>query len=349
MINVTLDEALFGVETLTDTIRSFAEEDGARACTPLFRAGRQIIPDGNSASWTELQFSRHLAPITGRDAPHVQVAPETEIPRASAMASIKVYKDLPASTLLRRRAPGSSIADKRVVINNALEDLNKLIGNSIELMCSQALSTGSITVNVTNYPGSQVTFTVTFTGFATYTYTTSWAIVSTKISSAEMVLVEQAFRAATGRAVKRAVINATTKGYLSQNTEVQQLGAFAYGAAILAGAAANLGAALPGLNLGGIAWAQADGVYKPVGGSATNYFPTKVAAFLPGDLRNTLALAEGFGDVPMGDSVESAPQRGLYAYAAVNPDTPSVRLYAGWNGLPIILCPQEVMVGTVAP
>jgi hypothetical protein len=358
VLNVTLDETIFGVESLTGLVRSFMEEPGSRVCQDLFRRGRVLAPEGSTAAWEESQLSRHLAPITGRDAPHVNVAPTTVIPRASAMAHVKIYKDLPAGTLLDRRAPGSMSADERIVLNEALEDLAKLIKNTLERMCAQLLATGSITVTTALFPGSQVTFTVLFTGFNTYVVGANWNVVGTKIVSSELVALERSFRAASAKELGTIVMNAGVKGYLVQNTEITNFAQYTLGGAVLASGPINLGNALPQLMIGGYQWKQADGVFVPQGGAATRYFADNKIAALPPEnqLRDTLALAEGYGYVPRASlvaspgtgGIEKAPQRGAYAYAAVNPDVPSVRLYAGWVGLPILLTPQDLTVSTVA-
>lgn len=350
--NVTLDETIFGVESLTEMVRSFGSEPSNRKCTQLFMQGRQIMPEGPTASWEEYQSPRHLAPIAGRDSPHIQVAPSTVIPRASAMAHIKVYKDLPAGMLLDRRAPGQMGADERVQLNNALTDLEILIGNAKERMCALLLSTGKITVNTTNFPGSQIAFTVDFSsGNGSYTVTASWATPTTKILSDELVDLERAFRDASAKELGRLIGNAGIKQYLLQNTEVQSFAVQQLGAQVLQGGPNNLGKVLPGLSIGGYDWEQADGVYKPEGGSVTRYWGDNVVAALPaGDLRDTLAMAEGHGYVPQtsiaqgvgAGAIRKAPSRGMYAYAAVNVDVPSVRLYAGWVGLPILLTPQDL-------
>lgn len=355
MLNVTLDESIFGVESLTGLVRSFMEEPGARVCTDLFRSSaKKLLPEGSSVTWEESQLSRHLAPVTGRDSPHQQVQVTNVIPRASAMAHMKIYKDLPAGMLLDRRAPGSMSADERYFLNEALMDLAKMLNNSIELMCAQLLSTGSITVTTAIFPGSTITFTVTFTGFNTYVVTASWATAATKILSSELILAERDFRAESGLELGRVIHNAGVKQNLLQNTEIKELLVALLGPQLVQGGPRNLGPVVPALQLGGYDWQQADGVYKPEGGAATRYWADKKVAFLPRDLSETLALAEGHGYVPgtTGQSgpapgaglVRKAPSRGAYAYAAVNLDVPSVRVYAGWVGLPILLTPQNLMI-----
>lgn len=353
MLNVTLDESIFGVESLTGLVRSFASEPGNRVCTDVFKQGRQLLPEGSTVAWEEQQYSRHLAPVTGRDAPHVGVAPTTVIPKATAMAHIKVYKDLPAGALLDRRAPGQMGADDRAVLNEALEDLGILIKNTVERMCALLLSTGSITVNTTNFPGSQVAFTITFTGFNTFTVGASWATAGTKILTTELVSLERSFRAAAGKEMGRLIHNAGVKQYLLTNTEIKEFMVQLLGPQILQQGPKNLGEVAQNLNIGGYSWQQADGVFKPQGGSATRYFADNKLAVLPqGNLKDSIAMAEGYGYVPAGHYamgsgaglVRKAPQRGVYAYAAVNPDVPSVRIYAGWVGLPVLLTPQDLTI-----
>ena len=67
----TAIDDLLSVETLTGLIKTFADQDENRACSTLFsRAARQLKPDGESASWDEVAFARHLAPVSHPESPH---------------------------------------------------------------------------------------------------------------------------------------------------------------------------------------------------------------------------------------------------------------------------------------
>jgi hypothetical protein len=217
-------------------------------------------------------------------------------------------------------------------------------------MCAQILATGAITVNAANFPGSQVAFTVNYAGFNALNALASWATSTTKILSSELIRIQRSFQAASGKEPGQAVMNAGVTGSMIANTEIADFAQFALGPSIISGGPITTGMALPALRVGGLAWKQADGVFVPVNGAATRYFADDKVAFLPSDLRDSLGLAEGYGYVPVGmDRVAKAPQRGAYAYAAVNPDVPTVRLYAGWVGLPVLIAPQDLTVFTTTP
>jgi len=69
----TAIDDLLAVETLTGMIKTFSDQAENRSCSALFaRAARPLYPEGDSASWDEVQFSRHLAPVSGPDSPHTR-------------------------------------------------------------------------------------------------------------------------------------------------------------------------------------------------------------------------------------------------------------------------------------
>ena len=156
---------LLSVDTLSGLIRTFVDQAENRSCSALFsRAARPLLPLGESATWDELEFSRHLAPISGPESPHTRAKRLGRRKRTSAMAMVKVYKDLPAPHLFLNRAPGADTADAEAVLTAELEDMANLIANSKEFLACGALL-GRIEVSPQTVPGSDVSFTVEFGNF----------------------------------------------------------------------------------------------------------------------------------------------------------------------------------------
>ena len=90
----TLDDVL-SIDTLTFLVKTFATQRDDHAVGKLFaKLGRPLKPKGETASWDEVRYHRHLAPVAGRDSPHPQVRRLGSQRRECVMASIKVYKDL---------------------------------------------------------------------------------------------------------------------------------------------------------------------------------------------------------------------------------------------------------------
>ena len=128
---ITPLDDLLAVDTLTGMIKTFSEQGDNRSCTALFaRNARPLIPLGDAASWDEVEFSRHLAPVTGADSPHTRANLLRTRKRSSTMAYVKAYKDLPASHLFLNRAPGSDMADAEAILATELLDLANLIANT---------------------------------------------------------------------------------------------------------------------------------------------------------------------------------------------------------------------------
>jgi len=73
MTTITPMDELLSVDTLTGMIRHYADQAEERACTQLFQSNaKRLTPAGSTASWDEVEFNRHFAPVTGVDSPHTQ-------------------------------------------------------------------------------------------------------------------------------------------------------------------------------------------------------------------------------------------------------------------------------------
>ncbi|MGE4142816.1 MAG: major capsid protein [Planctomycetota bacterium] len=348
---------LLGVDTLTGLVRTFAQQAEERTCTPFFEQNAaRILPAGTSASWDEVTFSRHLAPVAGLDSPHTRAQRLKPKKRSSTMAVIKAYKDLPSSDLFLNRAPGQDVADAAAVLNNELEDLANLIANTREYLACGALL-GRIEVNERTVPGSELEFTVDFQN-RTLDAGASWADEATKIRSKELLALKRAYKDGAGMRAAIAITDPNVEGYLTQNKEVQTFARDALGVTILRNAELT-GENLQWAGLGGLDWRFTDGTYQPEGGAVTRYFtPDRVVVLpAPARLRGVLGWAEGKVQVPAGPVFAGATGatslvrelRGFYAYAKLRDDPVGIRIYAGWHGLPVVLNPRAILVYRTVP
>jgi hypothetical protein len=347
-------DPIFGVDSLSEAITTFAAEPDADRITGLFMAGRQLTCEGDSVSWDEIEMHRHLAPISGGDSPSVHQGQATRRVRSSTLAHIKVSKTIPGGKLFRERGPGSIRADAEQVLAYELKDLQKMIGSTVEYLATSALL-GTITVSNTTIPGTTVAFTVSFSP-NTYTRSAAWSTVGTKIASAEIPALMKDHRAASGMIPRIAITEPDVSGYILANTEAQTLLKNSLGAAWLQRSAFDdrFG---PGLQVGGLDFRTTDGVYVPEGGSATRYFTADRVITLPAEseLGGVLGMALGTGVVPAGPAAGAAgasglrlaPSAGYYAYSVFNTDPAGIKLVAGWCGLPLLLFPSGVTVATV--
>jgi len=356
-MSITPLDDLLSVDTLTGMIRTFADQSDNRSCSALFsQFGRPLLPMGDAASWDEVAFARHLAPVTGPESPHTRAKRLTTEKRTSTMAWVKAYKDLPASHLFLNRAPGSDMADAEAVLAIELEDLGNLIANTREFLACGALL-GLIDVNPQTVPGSDVAFRVTFDNYQSQAQN-SWADDTTKIRSKELIRLKRIYKDRSGLRAEVAVTEPEVEGYLVQNLDVRDFAKEAYSRELLE--TANPSGTNPAWGtLAGLNFRFTDGTYKPEGGAVTRYFPQGKLLVLPGAARLTQVLgwAEGLVKVPSGTIYGDAASairslrdmRGAYAYAEVRTDPVGIRIYAGWHGLPVILNPNAVMIFDATP
>jgi hypothetical protein len=352
-----MNHELLSVDTLTGLITTFADQADNRFATDLFRKyGRPLLPLGESVSWDEVQYSRHLAPVSGPESPHTQARRLGVRKRSSAMATIKVYKDLPASYLFLSRAPGQSADDAEKVLTVELEDMANLIANTKEYLASGAL-TGKVVVNPQKIPGSDLLFEIDF-GNTEAKALKSWADPTTAIRADELPHVKKTYKDAAGHQAEIVVGSAGIEGYLVKNPDVRQLISESLGAQVLQNLPVN-GISPAFERVASMRWRFVDGAYRPEGGAVERYFPDDTLVVLPGEgkLTQVLGYAEGRVHVP-GAGPFAKPEaaldmikelRGYYAYAELRTDPLGIRIYAGWCGLFVVLCPTGVMTLKVIP
>lgn len=360
---MTPADRLLGSRNLIGLVTSFAMEESLNTFfqDQVFRSARRIEPmDSDNVDWDEVQFPRHLAPFGGRGQPYHQVAEDDIIHRSNAMAHIRLSKRIPADKLFRQRAPGELRPNARAVVAQAVQSLTKLIRNSIEYLCVNTLN-GSVTVNSSNIPGSQVAFTVTYST-NTYAASSSWASMGTPIVSSELPAMKQDYMQTAGMMPGWAISGGTVQGYIAQNTEVTSLLQQQMGVEVARSAANLAGEMLEGLRLGDLRWTVNEAGYVPEGGSFTRWMPATDDLFLlpEGDLGDVLGMAEGRGFLPATQGIATpqqaenlivpAPSPGLYAFAARSSIVPdAIEVYVGWVGLPLILFPSGILVADLVP
>jgi len=357
-VPITAIDELLSVETMTDVFRVFADQGRQRACSRLFQTSAKTIrPDGETASWEEVVFSRGMAPVTGRSSPHPRGKRLGKKKRSCAMAMVKTYRDIPAPELFLERAAGKDVADAEAVLADELLDMANEIANTRELLACAALN-GRIEVNEQTVPGSDIDFEVDFK-VARLDAANPWDDPQTKIRSEEFQRIKETFEDNAFLEAAQVITEPTLDRYFVQNEENKEFVKESLGPQVLQNMQSN-GRVPPWANLGGMTWSFTRGVYQPQdGGPVERYFPRDTAIVLPEDdqLQQVLGWAEGKVFVPAGpvySEAQSAARsvrtlRGYYAYAKVRDDPIGVRVYAGWYGLPVVLNPRALLVFKVKP
>ena len=351
-------EEHLSTKSLTNLVRVFADQRQERTCSGLFQTSAlPIKPAGEVATWDEVRFSRHLAPVVGRDGPHPRAALLAPRKLQCAMASIKVMKDLPVPHLFFDVAASESAVEHGLrVLMEELQDLANLIANTREWLAAHALQ-GRIEVSEHTLPGSEIAFTIEF-GTGRADAVSSWADELTRVRSHELIVLQRRFKGQAGVSPGVVLAGADVEGYLIKNLDVRGLAVARLGPAILRGK--DKDGKNPWDGLGGLSWRFMDGAFRPEGGPVTRYLQKDTLVVLPPaeQLRSVLGWAEGRVFVPKGPLTTTdlrhavdliQEQRGAYAYAEVRTDPVGIRIYAGWTGLPVVLNPDAVLVYRVVP
>jgi len=348
-------EDLLSVDTLTGLVKRFADQADNRACTAIFEQhAKPIYPMGQVASWEEVVFGRHLAPVTGVDSPHTQARRLGRRRRSSVMVMVKAYKDLPGSALFLTRAPGQDTADAEAVIADELLDLTTIVQNTKEYLACGALL-GKIQVDPQSVPGSELSFEVDF-GVPEF-QSTNWLDPQARLRSGEFQRLKRRYKAGSGERAGLVLADERLEGALVRNEEIKGFAKEVLGRQILRGQSHGRTPQWDGL--AGLNWHFTDGTYQPEGGQVTSYWPEDTALVLPEErnMRRVLGWAEGRVLVPAQEVFGSAEDalslvrevRGHYAYAKVRTDPLGIRIYAGWYGLPLVLNPEALLRVNVRP
>lgn len=343
-------EQHFGVTVQSGAVKRFAENSDNRAFTEEFEGGdRSIKPPGNEFGWDEVRFSRDLAPLIG---------PTDEAPRkkrvflrkrTGTMLDVGVSVELPPEVLFQMRRPGSMSGNAREKIDEELEDASIQVANTVEYVCTKAAEG---TVTPSTVPNSKlVSDAITFP-VKTLSRSTSWAVDSTKIRSAEMNRLKDEFRKAAGFNAARCKTTKTVEGYVTQNTE---LAAWAQANPVIA--ANVLGRSFlegGGIErMGGLEFSFTGGHY------AADATPDTAVDFLTADIisvwpkesmrKEVVGMVDGISHVPAGPvfgDISSAAAairevRGYYAYWELKGRV--LVLHVGRKFMPIVKMQNGIM------
>tara|TARA_R110002072_G_scaffold3713_5_gene25978 strand:- start:1120 stop:1953 length:834 start_codon:yes stop_codon:yes gene_type:complete len=272
------------------------------------------------------------------------------------MATVKLYKDLPAPHLFLNRAPGEDTSDAEAILSAELEDMANLIANAKEFLACGALL-GRIEVSPQTVPGSELSFQVDWQ-VPTHQTSADWGNPKTPIRSKQVRELKRVYKDQSGLRAASLIADAGVEGHLVENEQITKFSAQAVPYQLLQNAPLQ-GTAPQWEGMGGLSWRFTDGTYKPEGGNVTRYWPEDEAVILPGDARlsQVLGWAEGKVFAPAGPMFAGAAAaaglvrelRGTYAYAELCTNPIGIRVYAGWHGLPVVLNPNAVLRVRVRP
>jgi len=351
----TVHHHLFGTRSLNGKVEIFGEDvtQGNMFQTMFQTQGRQMDAEDGTVEWDELTFGRGLAPVVGYSGEHPNKSTLTKAARSSAVASTKRSVDLEPTKMFFERAPGELRPNARAYVEQEMKDLVQEISNTIEYMCAETLR-GTLTVNSTNIPGTTQPFTLTYSP-NTYTKSAGWGTAGTKILSSEIPALKTDFEQTSGLSPAQVISGNTVEGFIYLNTETTGFIGDLLGQRFIEAAGTLSGRLFNGLRIGGLDWIVNEKGYERPAGTFVRYLPTTDQAIvLPSNdkLSGVLGWALGRGLVPkreLGpvgsatDMIEVA-QQGWYSYARLVGNVPTVKLFVGHVGLPILIRPDAISV-----
>lgn len=316
----------------------------------------EVEGKGDYVSWDEVTMPKTAAPFTTRDGGYVEDKKTSRKHRMIVMAHIKLKKHFSSSRIYASRGDGTLRDNVPQQVNKEFRAMLKKILRSKEILASMVLKGGG-TFNSSVIEGMEVTFTITFSGLATFTPSASWATPSTKLLSDDFDRVRAAFYTNCREELGRMIVDAKVRNYLVANTELQ--GYFQSGSALAAlalGEKPTSGPVLNDFELDGLMWHATRAGYDASegAGSPTKYLGDDLIIGLPQDLSEVLGFAEGHGDIPVNAFGQDASMLltkarnpGLYAFAmpgTANDDDPAgATLFVGWKGMFVLLNPYAVL------
>ena len=353
-------QELFGSRELTATAKTFASDQNDHLVTDVFKGGdRQSVDDPRHVEWQETRFDRNTAPMVGLAAPSVKSEQFSRIDHQSACITIKEHVFLEAEKLFHDSAPGQIGSNPRAnaaaTIGVHLEKLVKRIGRTVEKACVD-LAQGSLAVSAATFPGSTTKFTLTLP-VTTGQYANSWATAGTKIVTAEIKRMVDAYRAAVNMAPGRVLLNSAIEAYLLANTEFQDVcKANPLWAAALLRSNNSAIDVVNGVGLGSLDWKKHLGSYSAAG-AFTEFMPAKKMIVLPPPSmdKDFIGFAEASAIVPRtlwGNAAQVGIEKlppGIAAYTEVSGDPVGIKLIVIYHFLPYLLFPEAAMLWTVAP
>jgi hypothetical protein len=347
-------EGLLGVDSLITLVQVFNNEDLHKTCISLFEEGQPLYSDGETVKWDEERLGRDLAPVVGDSSPAPQAAQTTLIPKMAEPIHIKQSITISGRRLFKQRASGGLLPNAASVVRTATKNLHQKVQRTREYIAASTLL-GALTANSTTIKGSDQNVSINYT---TSTYAGgAWSNPATLINSVEL----PAFMAAALQGAELmpalALYNDVTEQSILKNTELQNWWAKTPRADAFVQGGILDPKSLNGLILRGVEFRRVPGGYVPPGGSYTRYIPNNKIVVLPQQLDQVLGLAEVEAVIPEGEEVYGgenafgglglAPSKGWYAYAYREKNPPAYTIVVGYVGLPVLINPLAVCVGTV--
>lgn len=340
----------FGVRNINRLVTLFQNNEGNKVGQGLFRPDSN--GDAENFEWDEIRYAQTLAPIGAPDTPSKTLVEMTRARKITPLAYIKVNKKVKGRRIfLTDRGPGQMKADAPGAVAREIYDAKVQIEKTMEYFAINALL-GSVVVNSTNIPNSDVTFTLTFS-VQTFSYTVSWALASTSIGSDpnELPLAKTNFMLTANFPLKTLLFNQSVTNMFIGNDEVREW----------------FERTLPGVQIAeegalkrfsAVDLVQYDGFYKTSGGTATKFIPDKRAIGLPEkqNIDEYCVMGLGRGIIPQkAIGMESdmlmgvAPQPGWYGYTTLEDDPVVLKIVIGNIFLPIVTFPSAIMNLLLAP
>lgn len=335
-------QEMFETNQLVGLAKRFDTPISGRPFSEVFAQADKIAPDGVSATWDEVDYSRGLAPLESMNSPTKAIQKTTLRVRAAPMVDIKAHVDLDRRFLYFMRNPGSVGDNARAQVDRELQNLVNKIANTKEYLMTKTCE-GSVAY--ASVPNSNLTGTIAWPVQA-ISAAASWATAGTKIASTEINALHDTFMKDGGLRAARAIAHYNIDKYIKQNTEVSSL--ITSGPVLAARALENsfLSRGVTKPVFGDIEWTFSNAHYAldTSATTETDYLTTDRAIVFPeGPVSDYLCLAEGRYHLPatVYGAAEAATgmvteTRGMWAYAELVANPLTVRLHAGWFGLPII-------------
>lgn len=214
-----LDE-LFMAETMTSEVVTFADQTEERSFLEVYEAGEPINPISDDFVYDEVSMSRGMAPVTGTQSPSKAHKPPKVVKRAGRIYAIKEHADLPANLFNMLRGAGQTMPDPDAWLRKTLMELTNRVQRTRNYWA--ALSLHQASVNLASFPNADAE-----TALPTLTYpvstlsaSTSWALASTKIRSAEINRLKREYKRVAGYKPGCAYASDVVEGYLTQNAEL---------------------------------------------------------------------------------------------------------------------------------
>lgn len=352
-MSVSVDD-LLRVRPLTSMFTSFGDSSRDNLFTGFFQAGERVQPPGDEVRWDEVQTPRGLAPVTGPESPAKRVDRTTLIPRVSSIMFVKEYTDISAHRLYKQRAPGTDVANARRVLDIELRGLKARIGKTIEKACGDSLQ-GKLQVDSTKFPGSDISFTVDYTGkFTALAPSAAWSAATTKISANDIPKFEDAYLKACGLLPAIALHNISVEISLRKNDDVRTWCQNQRYAGNMVESPVITTQVLSDLQLGGMQWRKHNGYFADKTGALTKFMADNTLIVLPemGEMPNMLGFAEATTFTPKdvygteGQIGFVETQAGFFAWAETIKNPVGIRLYAGWVGLPYVKFAKALGIAT---